>query len=202
MLQTFNKRDPKRFWRWFKRREKEFLNINDENIDMIYEKFYKYFNFYNPHIEVEFFELKKDNRMEITFTANGNKDLFDSIFTLVNAAPKDLEKRWIINALKQPRVNEVIIHFDEKTVSSKEIFYELEPSEKDPSMYDVFLNIKGIEYVNEKFETHVAETMIAVLDAVLGEYLVTMKINELILVEDGELNYPKTIINIKDDIKK
>lgn len=201
-MQTFIKRDPKRFWRWFKRHESEFLAINDQNADMIYEKFYKYFFFYNPHIEIEFSDMINDKKMEITFTANGDKSLFDPIFSLVNEAPRDLKDRWVINALKQPRVNEIIIHFDHKTLSSKEIFYELEPSEEEPSKYNIFVNLQGIEYVNEKFEDHVAHTMIAVLDAVLGEYLVTMKINELFLVEDGELKDPQPISNLKNDIKK
>jgi hypothetical protein len=202
MNTKFAKRNPKRFWDWFARHEKEFLNINEENYHKAFYKMYKYLEKFNPYLGFEFIVDSKNGKREFVVTANGNIDLFDTVFSLIDAAPEKLKERWIFTALRQPMADEIVIHFNEMTIESKDIFYELEESETEPGKWDIFVYIKGVSYDSEETEEYLAEALMTLLDGVVGEYTNATKISELILVEKGELENPKNILELRKEINK
>lgn len=200
MLTKFVKRNPYKFWKWFIRHEKEFYNMNEDNYNKSFLKMYKYLEKFNSYLGFEFIKESKNGKREFVITANGNPHLFETVFSLVKAAPNQLKERWDITALRQPNVDEVIIHFDDLTLSSKDIYYELEESELERGKLDIFIYIKGIVYESEDMEEFIAETMLTMLDGIVGEYANAMKINELILVDEGELEAPKNILKLRNEI--
>lgn len=201
MLTTFVKRNPRRFWKWFERHEQEFLETDKNNYQRVYNKIYKCLEKFNPYLGFEIIANSIDGKREFVVTANGNSDLFDIVYLLIDTAPNKLKDRWIFTALRQPTVEEVIIHFENKTISSKDIFYELEESETEQGKIDIFVYITGLVYGNDKLEEFILETMINILDVVIGEYTNATRISELILVEKGELDNPKNISHLRKDIE-
>jgi len=202
MITNFAKRNPRRFWKWFSLHEKEFREINKDNYQKVFYKIFKCLEKFNPYLGFEIVNNSSDGKKEFIVTANGNTDLFETVYSLINAAPQQLKDRWNFTALRQATAQEVIIHFDDKTISSKDIFYELEESENDPGKLDIFIHIKGVVYSSEDVEDFIAESMIAVLDGLIGEYTNATKISTLILVENGELEEPKNILKLRKEINE
>ena len=200
MLTTFTKRNPRRFWKWFSRHEEEFFNINDENFNSLFFKMDKFIEKYNPFLGFEIIKEAENGKKELVITANGNVLLFDTVFALINAAPDNLKERWNFTALRQGNIDEVIIHFEDLTISSKDIYYEIEESEIERGKWDIFIYVEGVYYDSSDTEEFIASTMMSVLDGLIGEYQCANKINELILVEKGELPSPKNILHLKREI--
>lgn len=202
MLTNYEKRNPHKFWKWFSHHEKEFLNINDSNYLQLFFKISSYLEKYNPYLGFEIaLESVGNHKKELMFTANGNKYLFPSVYALVNAAPAHLKERWNFTALRQPNIEEIIIHIDDLTISSKDIFYEIAKSISQPGMWDIFIYIKGIQYDSEELENYIAHTMVSLLDGIVGEYKNTLFLNELILVDQGDLENPKKILQLRKELK-
>ena len=95
---------PQHFWTWFQNNEKSFHKLHHAKpIEFIKKakEFKNRFEKMNTGIGYEIL-FQKDLKKQgiITFTALGNKNLYQSIRELVNAAPK--LKYWKVNAFIQP----------------------------------------------------------------------------------------------------
>ncbi|WP_088361939.1 hypothetical protein [Bacillus cereus] len=198
----FFARNPKRFWDWFSYHEKEFYDINEENMNQIFDKVVKYLEKYNKYIGFEFVSELQDGKRELIVTADGAEELFETVFNLVNAAPEKLKDRWIFTALRQPSNQELNINYEGISIQTKDIFYEIEESEDIPDKWDILLNIKGIKFDRiEQLEFYEEITYILIED-IIGEYLAGTKIEQIILVNEMDLENPKNIMELRKDIEK
>jgi hypothetical protein len=198
----FFARNPKRFWDWFSYHEKEFYDINEENMNRIFDKVVKYLEKYNKYIGFEFTSELQDGKRELIVTADGVEELFDTVFTLVNAAPEKLKDRWIFTALRQPSNQELNINYQGITIQTKDIFYEIVESEENAEKWDILLHIKGMKLDRiDQLEFYEEITYIFIED-IIGEYLTGTKLEQIILVNQMDLEDPKNIMELKKDIEK
>lgn len=200
MITKFEKRNPKRFWQWFSRHSDEFHNINNQNYHQYFCKMDKFMEKFNPYLGFEFVAEEQNGKKELVITANGNIRLFDTVIELIDTAPKKLKDKWIFTALRQPSIDEVLIHFNDMVISSADIFYELEESESELGKWDIFIYIDGVFYDSTETEDYIASVMYSTLDGIIGEYVNATKISDIILVEKGELEAPKTIFELRKEI--
>lgn len=97
--------NTQKFWTWFQQNEKSYHELNNAEPNDFLEKikeFKKQFNRMDTSIPYEIIipgNLKKQGT--ITLYAYGNKNLYQKIYEIVNAAPK--LKYWTINAFIQPK---------------------------------------------------------------------------------------------------
>ncbi|MFF2879195.1 hypothetical protein ACFVR2_23170 [Gottfriedia sp. NPDC057991] len=119
MLQKFEKRNQHKFWKWFSKHEEEFLNMNENNYNKSFYKIHKYLEKFSQHLGFEYIKESTLGKKEFVITANGNIHLFNTVYELINGAPIKLKDRWIFTALRQPIADEILIYFDDFTISSK-----------------------------------------------------------------------------------
>jgi hypothetical protein len=156
----------KRFWNWFKRNEGKyfFLNqIDDVNekerlLDEFLDQLHKYCNRL-------FFEIGgyPDGKQDLIITAEGDKDYFIYVETIVKSAPK-LEY-WNVIAFKPVRADFITEYKDISLDPSKIWFIPLNNNE-DPGK--IGLRLYSDNY-NESNKIDFLTAAYIVLDNVLGE---------------------------------
>lgn len=200
MIEKFVKRNPARFWDWFSRHENEYLHLDEDNYEQAFHKLFNVLHKYNPYLGFEFIPEPKEGKKELVITANGNPHLFDTVYLLVKGAPEKLKDRWSFTALRQPTIDDVIIYYGPHSFSSKDIYYEKEESLVEKGKWDILIYIKGVVYDTVESELYVAEAMSHLLDGVIGEYVNATKISDIVLVDEEDLEEPKTIMNLRKEI--
>ena len=104
------------------------------------------------------------NGRTLTFTAEGDTDLFRYVVELVDAAP-DLDW-WDFVAFKQPMGTDLKVRFDKMLFETKKMYFQQLESDEEPDMLGLRIAVAGGERQDEDFQVGVYVT----LEALLGEF--------------------------------
>ena len=103
------------------------------------------------------------NGRPLTFTAEGDTDLFRYVVELVDTAP-DLDW-WEFIAFKQPMGTELRVRFDRYMFDTRKMYFEQLECEEEPDMLGLRVAVDG-PHEDEDFQVGVYVT----LEALLGEF--------------------------------
>ncbi len=128
-----------------------------------------------------------ESKREFIISANGLKEAFASVIELAKSAPE--MDRWIITPFRQRKTNlDIEIEIEDILLSPEDIFFTHEHS---GHKVNVDLYIAGLDTDDER----VFHLVLLLLDNVIGEYDVEMKLEQIDIhplseVEDATKIYP------------
>jgi hypothetical protein len=165
MLSLFKKTDPiEKFWTWFKENEKK-LRKFEEDPDKYLNEVLIQAKKIQAGLAIEF-EPPKNGIINVTVSADGNRELFGIVQTIADKAPKI--DGWKFIAFRQRMNLEQV-----KEMKLKAENHELDPNKIkffpiiNGDTLDIIIYIKG---VSEENYNQVAYGGLLLLDNILGEY--------------------------------
>lgn len=171
MLNLFKKTDPiEKFWTWFKENEKK-LRMFEEGPDKYLNEVLTQAKKIKSGLAIEF-EPPKNGIINMTVSADGNRELFGAVQAMVDKAPKI--EGWKFIAFRQRMNLEQV-----KGMKLKAENHELDPNKMkffpiiNGDTLDIIIYING---VTEENYNQVAYGGLLLLDNILGEYDCVMKV--------------------------
>lgn len=176
------------FWKWFLEREDKFYHYEQHHSDLLEEALSLLKNI-NPDLVFEI-GPEYDGRREIIISANGLKEGFTSVIELAHSAP-DLD-RWIVTPFRQRKKDlDIEIQIEDITLSPEDIFFTYEHVGR---KVNIDLYIAGIDEEDER----VFHVVLLLLDNVIGEYDVEMKIDQIDIHPLTEVEDPTQLFPLKE----
>ncbi len=172
MLGLFKKGDPvEKFWTWFKENEKR-LRKFEEGPDRYLNEVLAQARKIQPGLAIEF-EPPTNGLINMTVSADGNRELFPLVKNIVDKAPA--VEGWNFIAFRQRMGPELV----------KEMKLKAEDQELDPGKMKFFpiLNEGSLDLiiftkdVTEENDNQIAYGGLLLLDNILGEYDCVTKVN-------------------------
>ena len=158
--------DTTKFWQWFQDHNEQLVAMGDldQKGRRELEQALQYqLTKYCEGLTYEIGEASANGRT-LTFTAEGDTDLFRYVVELVDAAP-DIDW-WDFVAFKQPMGTELKIHFDKLLFDTSKMYFQQLECEEEPEMLGLRIAVEGGERTDEDFQVGVYVT----LEALLGEF--------------------------------
>ena len=155
-----------KFWQWFVDHNEQLIALGDldEKERRELENALQYqLTKYCEGLVCEMGEPTANGRT-LTFSAEGDTDLFRFVVELVDAAP-DLEW-WEFVAFKQPMGTELKVRFDRYLFDTRKMYFQQLECEEEPEMLGLRVAVEGSEPDNEDFQVGVYVT----LEALMGEF--------------------------------
>lgn len=154
------------FWKWFEDHNEQLVAMGDlekkERTDLENALQYQLTKYCNG-LSYEIGDATANGRT-LTFTAEGDTDLFRYVVELVDAAP-DLDW-WEFVAFKQPMGTELRVRFDRWVFDTRKMYFEQLECEEEPDMLGLRIAVEGSQPENEDFQVGVYVT----LEALMGEF--------------------------------
>lgn len=193
---SFCKSSPEtNFWNWFKKNEKYIYdNIDNKELqselyDMISNELVKV----DSNLVFNSSPISENEKREFTISADGLKESFVSVEKLVKQSPKF--KNWNIIAFRQ-RINndDLGIRYNDYEISYADLYYKSSMKE---GVYGVDLYIKNYDDSGQ-----MQNAIYILLDALLGEYDTTMRIDwiEWHSLKEEDVSKFKNIIELRKEI--
>lgn len=154
------------FWKWFEDHNEQLVAMGDleEKERMELENALQYqLTKYCNGLSYEIGDATANGRT-LTFTAEGDTDLFRYVVELVDAAP-DLDW-WVFIAFKQPMGTELKVRFDRWVFDTRKMYFEQLECEEEPDMLGLRIAVAGSKPDDEDFQVGVYVT----LEALMGEF--------------------------------
>ena len=154
------------FWQWFEDHNEQLIALGDldEKGRRELENALQYqLTKYCAGLSYEMGDPSADGRT-LTFTAEGDTDLFRYVVELVDAAP-DLDW-WQFTAFKQPLGTDLRVRFDKLLFETKMMYFQQLECEEEPEMLGVRIAVEGSKPDDEDFQVGVYVT----LEALIGEF--------------------------------
>lgn len=155
-----------KFWQWFQDHNEQLIALGDL-ADKEREELLKALQYqltkYCDGLTFELGDPTADGRT-LTFTAEGDTDLFRHVVELVDNAP-DLDW-WQFTAFKQPLGTDLRVRFDKLLFETKKMHFQQLECEEEPEMLGLRIAVEGGERQDEDFQVGVYVT----LEALLGEF--------------------------------
>jgi hypothetical protein len=155
-----------RFWQWFQDHNEQLIALRDldekerrELENALQYQLTKYCN----GLVCEMGEPTANGRT-LTFSAEGDTDLFRYVVELVDAAP-DLDW-WEFVAFKQPMGTELKVRFDRYLFDTRKMYFQQLECEEEPEMLGLRIAVEGSKPDDEDFQVGVYVT----LEALMGEF--------------------------------
>lgn len=155
-----------KFWQWFQDHNEQLIalgDLEDKEREELLRALQYQLTKYCDGLGYELGEPTADGRT-LTFTAEGDTDLFRYVVELVDTAP-DLDW-WQFVAFKQPKGNELKVHFDKMVFDTRKMFFQQLECEEEPEMLGLRVAVEGGERQDEDFQVGVYVT----LEALMGEF--------------------------------
>lgn len=155
-----------KFWQWFVDHNEQLIALGDldEKERRELENALQYhLTKYCEGLVCEMGEPTANGRT-LTFSAEGDTDLFRFVVELVDAAP-DLDW-WEFVAFKQPMGTELKVRFDRYLFDTRKMYFQQLECEEEPEMLGLRVAVEGSEPDNEDFQVGVYVT----LEALMGEF--------------------------------
>lgn len=172
MLKLFKRTDPiEKFWTWFKENEKRFRNF-EQDPDKYLSEMLAQGKKIAEGLAIEL-EPPADGLINMTVSADGNRDLFETVVNIVDKAPNI--EGWNFIAFRQRIPADKI-----KTMQLKVKGRELDPQDMkffptiDNDTLDIIIYVNG---VTEDNYNDIAYAGLQLLDNILGEYDCVMKVH-------------------------
>lgn len=154
------------FWKWFEDHNEQLVAMGDleekERTELENALQYQLTKYCNG-LSYEIGEATANGRT-LTFTAEGDTDLFRYVVELVDAAP-DLDW-WEFVAFKQPMGTELKVRLDRWVFDTRKMYFEQLECEEEPDMLGLRIAVEGSQPENEDFQVGVYVT----LEALMGEF--------------------------------
>ncbi len=172
MFGLFKKQDPiEKFWKWFQTNEKnlrDFLKNPDKVLTQVLENAKKI----QSGLAIEF-EPPKDNIINVTISADGDRNLFPKVLDIVAQAPKI--EGWSFVAFRQrippDQVKGMVLEAqDHKLIPDKMKFFPIISGDS----LDIIIYAKDI--TEENFD-QVAYGGLMLVDNILGEFDCVTKVH-------------------------
>ena len=154
------------FWKWFQDHNEQLIALGDldEKDRRELENALQYqLTKYHEGLVCEMGEPTANGRT-LTFSAEGDTDLFRYVVKLVDAAP-DLDW-WEFVAFKQPMGTELKVRFDRFLFDTRKMYFQQLECEEEPEMLGLRIAVEGGESQDEDFQVGVYVT----LEALMGEF--------------------------------
>lgn len=122
------------FWNWFQSNSEQLTMLNDLEKaaqDALLADLQKQLDAYCEGLTYEISEPTPQGRT-LTFSAEGDMDLFEAVFALTDNAP-DIDW-WEFVPFKQPNGNGVNVTFDKYRFESKNMYFQQLECEEEPDM--------------------------------------------------------------------
>jgi len=183
------KNSGKAFWKWFVENEERYYMMPQYDQEM-FSEFSEQIQKVHPGLVFDFGPRNTDGKRELTISADGIRDVFESVSSLVHTAP--LLDRWIFNAFRKPLDNDdVQIQFGDITIGYGDIYFRYQD---DGGKLALELNIRGFQETSE-FQN----AIFILMDALIGEYDMETKIGyiEMISLDEGMVDELLPIISAR-----
>ena len=154
------------FWQWFTDHNEQLValgDLDDKGRAALEDALQHELTKYCDGLGFDIGEATANGRT-LTFTAEGDTDLFRYVVELVDAAP-DLDW-WEFVAFKQPMGTELKVRFDKMLFDTRKMYFEQLECEEEPEMLGLRIAVEGGERQDEDFQVGVYVT----LEALLGEF--------------------------------
>lgn len=155
-----------KFWQWFIDHNEQLVAMGDledkerqELCNALQYQLTKYCN----GLSYEIGDATANGRT-MTFTAEGDTDLFRHVVELVDNAP-DLDW-WEFVAFKQPMGTELKVRFDQYLFDTRKMYFQQLECEEEPDMLGLRIAVEGSKPDDEDFQVGVYVT----LEALIGEF--------------------------------
>lgn len=155
-----------KFWQWFIDHNEQLVAMGDledkerqELCNALQYQLTKYCN----GLSYEIGDATANGRT-MTFTAEGDTDLFRHVVELVDNAP-DLDW-WEFVAFKQPMGTELKVRFDQYLFDTRKMYFQQLECEEEPEMLGLRIAVEGSKPDDEDFQVGVYVT----LEALIGEF--------------------------------
>ena len=154
------------FWQWFSDNNEQLIALGDleeKERTALLDNLQAQLTAYCEGLGFELGEPTANGRT-LTFTAEGDTDLFRYVVELVDAAP-DLDW-WDFVAFKQPMGTELKVRFDNLLFDTRKMYFQQLECEEEPDMLGLRIAVDGGSRIDEDFQVGVYVT----LEALLGEF--------------------------------
>lgn len=155
-----------KFWQWFQDHNEQLISLGDLDEKGRHEleaELQNKLTEYCDGLTCDMGEATADGRT-LTFTAEGDTDLFRYVVELVDAAP-DLDW-WQFVAFKQPLGTDLRVRFDKMLFETKKMYFQQLECEEEPEMLGLRIAVADGQRQDEDFQVGVYVT----LEALLGEF--------------------------------
>ena len=134
------------FWQWFVDHNEQLVMLNDldekERNELLNALQYQLTK-YCDGLAFDMGEPTANGRM-LTFTAEGDTDLFRYVVELVDNAP-DLDW-WQFTAFKQPMGTELKVRFDKYVFDTRKMYFQQLECEEEPEMLGLRIAVPTTDY--------------------------------------------------------
>lgn len=154
------------FWQWFTDHNDELValgDLDDKQRGQLENALQHQLTKYCDGLTYEIGDATANGRT-LTFTAEGDTDLFRYVVELVDAAP-DLDW-WEFVAFKQPMGTELKVRFDHYLFDTRKMYFQQLECEEEPEMLGLRIAVEGSKPDDEDFQVGVYVT----LEALIGEF--------------------------------
>ena len=155
-----------KFWQWFQDHNEQLIALGDladkEREELLKALQYQLTKYCNG-LTYEMGDPTADGR-SLSFTAEGDTDLFRYVVELVDAAP-DLDW-WQFVAFKQPLGTDLKVRFDKMLFETKKMYFQQLECEEEPEMLGLRIAVADGQREDEDFQVGVYVT----LEALMGEF--------------------------------
>ena len=154
------------FWQWFQDHNEQLVMLNDlgeQERTALEEALQQQLTLYCDGLTYEMGAPTANGRT-LTFTAEGDTDLFRYVVELVDNAP-DLDW-WEFVAFKQPMGTDLKVRFDRYLFETRKMYFQQLECEEEPDLLGLRIAVEGSRPDDEDFQVGVYVT----LEALLGEF--------------------------------
>ena len=155
-----------KFWAWFIDHNEQLVSLGDledKEREQLENALQYQLTKYCDGLSYEIGDATANGRT-LTFTAEGDSDLFRYVVELVDAAP-DLDW-WEFVAFKQPMGTELKVRFDRYLFDTRKMYFQQLECEEEPEMLGLRIAVEGSYPDDEDFQVGVYVT----LEALMGEF--------------------------------
>ena len=154
------------FWKWFIDHNEQLValgDLGDKEREALEGALQRQLTQYCDGLSYEIGEATANGRT-LTFSAEGDTDLFRYVVELVEDAP-DLDW-WDFVAFKQPMGTALRVRFDKMLFDTQKMFFQQLECEEEPEMLGLRIAVENGERQDEDFQVGVYVT----LEALMGEF--------------------------------
>ncbi len=158
--------NTEKFWRWFLDHNEQLIalgDLADGDREMLLSGLQHELDACCEGLSFEMGEPTANGRI-LTFTAEGDTDLFRYVVDLVDNAP-DLDW-WEFVAFKQPMGTGLKVRFDRYVFDTRKMYFQQLECEEEPEMLGLRIAVEGSRPDDEDFQVGVYVT----LEALIGEF--------------------------------
>lgn len=164
--QTRGQADTAKFWQWFLDHNEDLValgDLDDPQRQQLLNALQYQLTKYCDGLTYEIGDATANGRT-LTFSAEGDTDLFRFVVELVDNAP--VLDWWDFIAFKQPMGTELKVHFDRLLFDTSKMYFQQLECQEEPSMLGLRIATPGGQRQDEDFQVGVYVT----LEALMGEF--------------------------------